>query len=490
MSYETDAIAKLRKKMEELGVKEGGALRPDSAATAPDLNEMRVIASAKQYVSKEEALLTDAFVEAEKKISDIDQKVEVIEASCNSILDHDLLDGAFKSALSKEENTLVNTCARELEARAILNSFRTRNDIIDLARYPADQLFHFSLLILFVVIETVVNAFFYQGSSGLLGGAIVALAVSVVNMVTAAFLGSMYRYSNLKDTTDKVVGYGAVASFVVLAIVLNLIFSTFRVQYEILQTQVLQNNLPEPTTAMLIIAFKTAVMDAFRVFLFEFPDVDVMSFLLFFVGILCSGLAFWKGYTHDDKYPHYGVMDRHHKKADYEFQLAKQRAFEAAVVKVHQVAEEVEASRDALIAAQRNSNALKAQIQGAKASFDGNVRKIQGELNLVIESYRAANKATRTTNAPNYFETLPIVIPAQDDERLNKLISAVEKLSAKANEVADSKVSELSNKLHEIRDRINQLVQAEFQKYLNTIIEKATVSLRAHGQIHMPSTKL
>ena len=142
-----------------------------------------------------------------------------------------LLEGAFQSALSKEENALVVACAKEMESHAALNSFKTRNQISDPAHYPADQLFHFSLLIMFVAIETIINAFFYQGSSGLLGGAVVALSISAVNMSLAAALGCLYRYVNLPKTREKITGYSGIIFFVILALVLNLIFSTFRVQY-------------------------------------------------------------------------------------------------------------------------------------------------------------------------------------------------------------------------------------------------------------------
>jgi ElaB/YqjD/DUF883 family membrane-anchored ribosome-binding protein len=483
MGYTAGSISELRKQMEELGVKEGGFLRPDSASDSPDLNEIKVVLQAKQFGEAEESDRTDSFVDAEKKISDIDQKIEAIEAACNSNLEHDLLEGAFHSALSKEEHSLVTACARELEARAALNSFKTRNQISDPAHYPPDQLFHFAFLIMFVVIETVVNAFFYQGSSGLLGGAVVALSVSVVNMSLAAALGSMYRYVNLPDLKEKITGYAGLIAFIVLALVLNLIFSTFRVQYELLQQQVIQENLADPTTAMLVAAFRTAVSDAFRVFVLEFPEIDVMSFVLFFVGAICSCLAFWKGYSHDDKHPGYGEMDRRHKATELAFTNAKDQAFNAAVDKVHQIANEVDELRTSLIASQRNSHALKAQVQGAQSIFDGNVRKIQGELNLVIEAYRGANKATRSTPAPKYFEQQSNITPEVNNERIENLLESIDKLSTKSKTVADEKVTLLGNKLQQIRSRIHQLVQDEFQRYMETIRQSATASLRAHGQV-------
>ena len=101
MAFKQGSITDQCKKMETLGVTEGGSLRPSSDAESPDLHEIKVIRQAKQFVESEESDRTDAFVDAEKKISDMDQKIDVIDASCDSILSHDLLDGAFQSALSK-----------------------------------------------------------------------------------------------------------------------------------------------------------------------------------------------------------------------------------------------------------------------------------------------------------------------------------------------------------------------------------------------------
>lgn len=484
MSYKQGTIAELCKKMEHLGVTEGGSLKPSSDAESPDLHEVKVIRQAKQFIEAEESDRTDAFVDAEKKVGDIDQRIDVVEASCDSILGHDLLESAFQTALSKEEYGLINSCSRELEARSALNRFRTINQIHDPAHYPKDQLLHLSFLILFVVIETVFNAAFYEGASGLIGGAVVALSVSVANMCIAAGLGWTYRYANLPTAKDKATGYGGLIAFVVLALVLNLIFATFRVQYELLQAELLEKNLATATPVMLIHALKTAVGEAFRVFIFEFPEIDMNSLILFLVGIIFSCIAFWKGYTLDDKHPGYGAMDRRHKAAENEFREVKDRAFKEAVTKVHEVANEVEQLRSSLISAQKSSNALKAQIQSAQATFDGNVRKIQGELNLVIESYREANKATRTVPAPKYFDELPVVTPHDDTSRINALLAEVDALSKKSKTIADEKVAMLSEKLQAIQKKINTLIQEEFQKYLSYILEKSNESLRTQGHMN------
>lgn len=484
MAFAAGSISILCKQMEKEGAAEGGSNRPDSSASAPDLNEVKAITSARQAVESEKAAFSDSLVTAERQRSEIRQRIDSLDAACESHLGHDLVEGAFRSSLAKHDHALVSTCAAEMEARAALNAFRVRNEIKDPAKYPEDRLFHFSLLILFVAIETGVNAFFYEGSAGLLGGAFIALAVSAVNMGIAAILGALFRYSNLPELKHKLVGYGALLGFVLAGFVLNLIFSTFRIQYQLVQIRVMDEGLPEPTTAMLVGALRTAVVDAFSVFQLNFPAIDFMSFTLFFVGFGCSVIAFWKGYTFDDRHPGHGDMDRRHKVTEKAFTDAKARAFEDAHTGVRQMADEVERLRDSIVSEQRAVSALKAQAQSAHATLSSAISSIQGELDLVIETYRAANRATRTTSAPQYFSEKPTVVPAEDgSERLAALLHRIDEVAVHAKALADTRASTLGDRLQQIRQKINELVEQEFQKQIEAARSRAQTAISSRGQI-------
>lgn len=483
MSFTTGSIATFCKQMEKDGADEGGANRPDSAASSPDLNEVKAITSARQGLAEEDAALTNALVDAEKQGSEITQRIESLDAACSSNLGHNLVEGAFRSSLTKHDHGLVSACASEMESRAALNGFKSRNQIKDPAKYPPDRFFHFSLLILFVALETGVNAFFYEGSSGLLGGAFVALAVAVVNMGIATVLGALFRYVNLPQLKHKFIGYSSLLGFVLAGFVLNLIFSTFRIQYQIVQIKVVESGLDEPSTAMLVDALRVAVLDAFSVFQLHFPSIDFMSFTLFFVGFGCSVIAFWKGYTFDDKHPGHGEMDRHHKSAEKTFVDAKDRAFRDALDGVHHMADEVEQLRNNILAEQRNASALKAMVQGSHAKFLAAINTIQGELNLVIETYRAANRATRATSAPHYFSILPSIAPADDRSgRCGELISKADAVTARAKVLADTRATVLGERLLQIRQKIHQLVEQEFQNYLASVKTRAEAVIRSRGQ--------
>jgi len=483
MAFVTGSISGLCKQMERDGASEGGFNRPDSSALTPDLNEVKATTMARQAVETESALFSSSLVTAERQCNEIRQRIDSIDASCQSHLGHDLVESAFRSSLAKHDHVLVTTCAAEMEARAALNAFRARNEIRGPAKYPEDRLFHFSLLILFIVIETGVNAFFYESSSGLLGGAFIAFAVSVVNMGVAAILGALFRYSNLPELKNKLVGYGALLGFVLSGFVLNLIFSTFRIQHQILQAHLIEENLPEPTTAMLVGTLHTAVADAFSVFQLNFPAIDFMSFTLFFVGFGCSIIAFWKGYTFDDRHPGYGDIDRHHKAAEKAFSDAKAVAFEDAHASAHQMADNVEHLRDSIVSEQRAAAALKAQVRSAHVTLCTTAASIQGELDLVIKTYRATNRATRSTSAPQYFSEKPSVLPDDDgSDQLSALSSRIDEVAAMAKALADTHANTLGDRLQHIHQTINELFVLEFQKQMDAICIRAQNTISSRGQ--------
>jgi hypothetical protein len=482
MTFASGSISGLCVEFQKIGVDEGGVNHPDSKSSGPDRHEIRAITMAKQAVIFEESSLTNSLDGAEKQCGEIDQRLAALDDECKSHSSQDLVESTFCAVLNKRDHSLVSVCADEMTARAALNGFRSRNGIKDLASYPPDRLFHFSLLILFVVIETAVNAFFYEGATGILGGALIALSVSVVNMGVAAFLGGLFRYSNLPETKFKLIGYGSLLVFILAGFVMNLIFSTFRMQYQILQNQIVDSNLAEADASQMAESFKVAVTDAFSVFALHFPTIDLMSFILFFIGIGCSVIAFWKGYTFDDKYPGHGESDRHHKAIEKTFVEAKDLIFEEAVASVTQVAHEVDALRTRILSEQRQSLALKAQVASSKSVFNSTVKTIQSELNLVLDTYRSINRATRTTTAPDYFQSPVSITPNLDgSDRVDPLLVKIDAVTAQAKALAVTYGSILGQRLLEIKQQTNSLVTVEFQRHLAAVKDRA-VSLISSRQ--------
>ena len=484
MTFLIGSLAGLSNEYAQLGISEGGKNQPNSEATAPVLSEIKAITAARQGVTSEQAIFDNLIVSAKRDSNEISQRISALSAKAEPQLNQDLVESAFKSTLAKYDHDLVTACADEMTARATLNAFMQSNDIKSPALYPLDKLFHFSLLILAVALETAFNAVFYEGSAGLLGGAIVALSVSVANISVAAVLGALFRYAHLPLLKNKIVGYGSLAGFLILGLVLNLIFATFRVQYQLLQVEVISSDITEPTTIQLVGAFRVALTEAFSVFQYRFPEIDFMSLLLFFVGFACSILAFWKGYTYDSRHPGHGEIDRTHKAANRNFLAIKDNAFAEALREVKQTEQVINELRSNILNEQMNIGAVRAKAQSAQVSFASIIKTIQNELDLVIDTYRASNRATRTTAEPEYFKNKLSVIPDTDgSDALTKFLIEIQSVERLASNLAEKYGKALEEKVQQIQHKTNVLVQQEFQNVLNGVRTRATdlIVQRSHS---------
>lgn len=228
-------------------------------------------------------------------------------------------------------------------------------------------------------------------------------------MGISLWLGNGFRYHNLPGGKNQFIGWCSIIAFMCMALSMNLIFATFRVQYGQITDSGNWQQLRQ--------AFFIAVQEAFGVFLLRFPDIDFNSFILFFIGLGCSGFAFYKGYTIDDKYPGHGELDREFKTAEQSLLALQKRTHEESSANLNQKIAEIQALRTSLIQLVPTLNAIWAKAERSYAIFATNIAAIQGELDLVSNAYRGANRDTRTVPAPGYFGYPISVTPAMQEEQ-------------------------------------------------------------------------
>lgn len=484
LSFKYGDISISCEQMNKEGAEQGGNNRPASEATAPDMHEVQVTTIAKKVLLKEEGAYLDKSIETEKQTNKLQQDIASLETDCSSHTSHRLAEVVYQEAFAKNEHGLVNACADEMEARSALNAFKYRNKITSPALYPDDKLYHFAIVIGFIALETIVNSSFYEGTSGLIGAAIIALAISSVNMGIAVGAGAIFRYVNLPELKHKFTGYSALTLFIFLAIALNLLFATFRIQFQLVQLEALEAGLAEPTTTMMVSAFRNAFTEALGALLFNLPKIDFLSMIMFFFGLLCSIIAFIKGYTFDDKYPGHGDIDRSHKEKDKIFNDLKNTTFNEADASIGKLITEIDKIRSDLVAAQRNATATEAKIKSEHAELIKSATWTQSELNLLIETYRSANRATRATLAPSYFSELPKVtltesIGSKQDDLLTEIKSIEEKLKS----ISDHWGPILLERATQIQATRGALVSNEFGRQIENIRRKAESKLAARGQL-------
>lgn len=464
---------------QKAGYKEGGKGLPPTTATSFDLHEAKLHAEAKKYALEAHSAFKRLETEKSKAIADIDNGLTQLEADSDVLLNDKDLKLVVEHAMAQETRQLVDYKKEQLEREAALKSFCAVNGITTPADYPPSRHWSFAWLITFILIETIMNAFFYQNANGLLGGAIVALGVAVVNLGAAWALGHWFTYKNLKDTGWRAFGWSCLGVAMVLSIFLNAVFATFRAEYEAIQDP----NDPAQTG----VAFGNAIEAATQVFFFHFPASSFMSFILFFIGLIFTGIAFYKGYSFDDKYPGHGNLDRLYRQAKNNFDglslLVKERIRAEIERKRNQYAE----AKSQLQQSSAQVTQIKGGISNAFADMRTSLKQIQGEFALVLKSYREANIAVRPVPAPDYFSETPSVISAYEDEEGDTLLSQLSTLEERVNDMKERFMAELTEKLNALTEEGKELQGKFFNEFLEDISREAKQQINA-GKPVMPNT--
>lgn len=247
----------------------------------------------------------------------------------------------------------------------------------------------FSLTIILIVVEAAMNAYlFSQGNEfGLLGGALAAAIVSVVNVGGSALLGYMARYIHRRNWIIKLGGLLFVLTWIAFAVTINLGVAHFRDGLEagIAWRQAAEAAVPGLMANPLGLA-------------------SIESWLLAAIGVLISTLAFRKGWHTDDPYPGYGRVERSLKVAREAYvreldlaldDLAKTR--DQAISDLQDANEQVRQGIGEAVDTLFGQSALGAHLVAFLDQCDVKVAHL-------LASYRDANRAARTTPAPASFE--------------------------------------------------------------------------------------
>jgi hypothetical protein len=343
------------------------------------------------------------------------------------------------------DQTFIPLRQDQQRRRRELNAFERANHIAEAARYPASVLRHLGILSVLVVLESLLNsAFFAQASAfGLVGGFLVAVGVSLVNVALGALTGFAARWRNHPEprlrrlATVAVVTYGAVAA------VFNLGVGHLRDLTAGGATTLVSGLLRHPFA----LSFASAV--------------------LVVVGVLASLLAFRKGHTADSRVPGHGEIDRAFRAADERFR-EHHRALRGEVLdhaqrvpgRCRQIVEGAERDVEEMAQTLTRAGQRLESYAASRARFE-----------LVcaqhLHRYRNENIATRTTPPPAYFEEFPAFPVLVDGEaiprgevRLQQARHRLDELKAEAQEIG----FEQPGRIEAARDRFEGFVRGAVRR--------------------------
>ncbi|HKB38521.1 MAG TPA: hypothetical protein VKD72_18910, partial [Gemmataceae bacterium] len=187
---------------------------PKTVSTSLDATESEVFAHfvglARQRRDGCEASLAKVQLDLKATASKID-----VEQTKNSFA---RLLTAIEPGLEKlrSEHSAVLYQAKENEARALkhLRWFQQKHGLhYRAAAYPESQFYHFGIVAALALVEWVsLSAFYAEGSDfGLLGGVLIAMALSIVNISLAILAGTLLRYVNHQSRGHKALALTGVA---------------------------------------------------------------------------------------------------------------------------------------------------------------------------------------------------------------------------------------------------------------------------------------
>ena len=272
-----------------------------------------------------------------------------------------------------------------------IEKFKNKNGITREASYPQSKILYIGIIMVILLSETSLNAYFFAKGNelGLIGGAAQALIISLINIVFAFFLGGyLVKKLNLVKKSP-LLKYGVVVSLVIAFIVIvlfNLLVGHLRVQLGI-----------NPDTAY-VEAINTFFANPFGLHEFD-------SIILVIVGLLSFLIAFTDFYKMDDEYPGYGQLDRKYQDALIDFNELKEELLDEIEGSSKSILNKLETQQMTAKVIMQELSEVPIFRQKLNDHYKEYYHYLNNTYNAMLGLYREINNDNRTDPAPEYFST-------------------------------------------------------------------------------------
>ena len=403
----------------------GVADLPASDSSKPDANERQILSYFSDKLRAERARCDTSLSKLALDRTATSAKIEIGQIRSS-------LAGLFNAiepdlARRKQDHQQDLEKAKDQEARSLryLRYFQQENDLRTRAADPRpDPLFHFALVAVFAVVEWVSLSIFYaEGSDfGLLGGVLMAMALSLINIGLAVFAGALLRYINHKSTLRK----GLALLGVLLLVVIFLFATGFAAHYRNASRDLTISSATPHSVQQGVaapgqqdggskgnhgpLAAEDDQWKASRLAWQQFVDrgflfSDVLSWLLIILAIMFGIVASWKGYGIDDRYPGYGPTTRRYEESKAAYEQARKaytETVDGVFVKAGQGQQE-------LLRNARREIEYFQDLASKSERLTSNYEKLSKQLsqtcNDVTFRYREENRKIATGLPPGYFKS-------------------------------------------------------------------------------------
>jgi len=287
----------------------------------------------------------------------------------------------------KWRDILKNASDEEKKAYRDNKLFIYQNKLSREASYPDVKIYHWSFIILAVLLESMANSFFFANASdvGILGGWFQALFISIINIGSALLIGIyVLPFKNHVDPQKSVIAKVVASIYLCLIFLFNLASAHYRALLE-----------EDPFNAS-----KNAISH-----LIEHPlkidNFEAWNLLL--LGMLFVIAALIKGYKVDDAYPEYGNIDKKYKSAVNNHSEKREEAIKIINGVVDEYTSKVDNMVKNVGTIIRNYKNSILQSENTVSKFNESVGVEENRCNSRLFEYRDANTCIRDSDPPSYF---------------------------------------------------------------------------------------
>lgn len=405
---------------------------PASDSQAPDANERQIIGYFSTKIREEQGRCISVLAKLALDRSATSSKIDIIQTRSSLSALFNAIEPDLVRKRQDHQQDLERAKGQEGTSLRYLRYFKKEHGLGDRAVDPRpDPLMHFAVVAVFAVIEWISLSIFYaEGSDfGLLGGIIMAMALSLINIGLAVFAGAVLRYINHKSLNRRILAIVGVS----LLTLLFLFATGFAAHYRNAAIELAKagDQQQHPTTQ--IVPAKSAKPglppsgsedDQWKASKLAWENsrkhgfmfTDVLSWLLVILSIMFGIVASWKGYGIDDRYPGYGPTSRRYEEHTAAYESEKKKYTEAvdgvfikAGLKqqelLQNVRRDIEYFQD-----------LASKSEQEVSKYESFASQVWQTCNDVIFRYREVNRGVATSPKPAYFEK-----PVHLDQNLTTL---------------------------------------------------------------------
>ena len=358
---------------------------PLTDAAKPDGNEREIQNYFEQRMAVINKIANDGLSRRNTSITDTHLQDE--RAAITNHTNHSKLE--IESLMSREFRELMTFKHERDELDDEYQTFRNTNNLNRIPHYPDSQLLNFAIILIFWLVESAGNGFFFaEGSElGLLGGMAQSVIIAAINISTAFFImGGIFRYKNHVSRWKRLGSYTCLLVYSVAVVAFNLLVAHYRDLFAIEPGSAGHLALQQFITAPLALA-------------------DFNSWMLFFMGLLFSVFAFIDGYKRDDAYPGYGKLHKRLLRLYENYEEQRDDVIEQIENIRRDFLDNLDRMKQAVAMKHTRLVHLVEEKQAFIAEYEHGIANFVNAANTLIYRYRDINMAHRQSAPPAYFKS-------------------------------------------------------------------------------------